>query len=434
MNIFIMLLVFVFMAGYFLMDAPNQRVRDDRIEPAMRITEIKSILSCMARAHADAIELDTTAHAGATEILETKSENCTEKYNVQSIKLCADEKRAVTVCKPDRVGQTIGNFIVTTADMPEEKDTNLVLKILSQDFDSASNFGIIMTKNDGSLAILSGNGHRRKIPSSIISAAGLEQGRLVYITQYSVAADINMGNPLQPSAENIFCLTGEQKIFRFGKWECLSENPSAVCEGDKIWNSVDEVCEIDPSRRPLCAAGQTAVEIEDMWQCIDPSPVRECPDGETAQFDYINMEWVCITPETTTNTKSSCHNMTIAKGSILGGTLLQPVNLCNDCEKMIKDEETCAVSCVPDETKVNIPACYPRASECSGSSRAFYFGFPNDSDYIANVRVNIPDLDGVQIPIDGTHSQNRKFNCLDCGSGGGIDQQLSMPPFVAVCE
>ena len=43
MNIFIMILVFILMAGYFLIDAPNQRVRDDRIESALRMTEIKSI-------------------------------------------------------------------------------------------------------------------------------------------------------------------------------------------------------------------------------------------------------------------------------------------------------------------------------------------------------------------------------------------------------
>lgn len=433
MNIFIMILVFILMAGYFLIDAPNQRVRDDRIESALRMTEIKSILSCMARAHSGAIELDTTARAGAKEILEPKSEPCTEKYNVQSIKLCADERREVTICKPDRVGQTIGNFIVTTADMPEEKDTNLVLKTLAQDFDAASNFGIIITKNDGSLAILSGNGHRRKIPSSIINAASLEQGRLIYITQYSVSADINLGNPSQTAAENIFCMTGEQKIFRFGKWECLSQNPSALCTGDTIWNSVDEVCEIDPSRRPLCATGQTAVEIEDMWQCIDPSPIRECPDGTTAQLDYVNMEWVCVTKETESS-GSKCPSMMIAKGRVLGGTLLKPANLCNDCEKMVTNEETCEVSCVPDETKVNSTACYPGASECRGSSRAFYFGFPDDSTYKQNVRVNIPELAGVSIPVDGTHSQNRKFNCLDCGSVGAIDEQLSMPPFVAVCE
>ena len=101
---------------------------------------------------------------------------------------------------------------------------------------------------------------------------------------------------------------------------------------------------------------------------------------------------------------------------------------------MVTNEETCEVSCVPDETKVNSTACYPGASECRGSSRAFYFGFPDDSTYKQNVRVNIPELAGVSIPVDGAHSQNRKFNCLDCGSVGAIDEQLSMPPFVAVCE
>jgi hypothetical protein len=169
-----------------------------------------------------------------------------------------------------------------------------------------------------------------------------------------------------------------------------------------------------------------------MWQCIEPSPMRECPNGMIAHLDYSTMEWFCVesTPEQTTK----CQGAIIDKGRLLGGTLLKPGNLCNDCEKMILNEETCAVACIPDPGKNTVSSCYPRAAECRGDARAFYFGFPNNSAYLESARANLPELSGVKIPMDGSHSQNRRFNCLDCGDGGRIDQELSLHPFVAVCE
>jgi hypothetical protein len=433
MNIFIMILVFVFMAGYYLMDSPSQRVRDESIDAAVRITEVKSILTCMARAHTAAVALDSANPADAKEVLEVKPEECMEKYNVQSVKLCADDRRQVASCAPSRTGRNISNFIITTADMPQKKDTNLVLETLSKDFNAAPNFGMLITMQDDSLALLSGNGHRRSIPNSISNAAELADGQLIYITQYSVSMDANLGNEVISQAENIFCMSGERKVFRFGQWECMAENQPALCTGDTIWDSYTETCKIDPSRRPLCPSGQTAVELEDMWQCIDPTPIRECPNGMMAELDYVTLEWYCTTNESPV-APTKCAPATIAKRRATGGTLMRPGNLCNNCEKMILDEETCDVACVPDITKVQDPTCYPRASECRGTGQAFYFGFPSDEAYEAAARENLPELDGVEIPLDGMHSQNRRFNCLDCGTGGRIDDAVSLPPFVAVCE
>ena len=432
MNIFIMILAFILMAGYFLIDAPSQRLHDDGIESAMRTTDIKSILSCAARAHVNAVDIDSENRINAKDVFKTTSEPCIEKYNIQTVKLCADEYREVSSCTPERAGRTTENFIITTADIDKEKDTNLILKILAKDFNSVGNFGIIITQNNKSLSILSGNGHRRDIPKSISGFEGLKDGRLVYITRYSVSFDENMNLQSNSVAEDIFCMAGEQKIFRFGKWDCQAENQPILCTGDTIWNSESESCEIDPSRRPLCSTGQTAVEIDDVWQCIDPSPVINCPENTVAQFDYTTLEWVCSVP--VSNTNSKCKSVTIAKGRILGGTLLKPANPCNNCEKMILNEETCDVACVPDETKINNKACYANASECSGSSRAFYFGFPGDAEYETNARKNLPQLSGIQIPNGITYSQNRKFNCLDCGTGGTINQELSALPFIAICE
>jgi hypothetical protein len=432
MNIFIMILAFVLMAGYFLMDAPSQRIHDNGIESAMRMTDIKSILSCMTHQHAEAMDIDGANRANANEIFKTDIQPCTEKYNIQTIKLCADERRLVSNCAPERAGRVTENFIITTADVNKENDINLVLKTLSEDFDSIGNFGIIIAKNSYSFSILSGNGSRRDIPKSISSFEDIKDGRLIYITRYSVPFDGDVINKTTPVAESITCMNNEQKIFRFGKWECQAETAPILCTGDTIWDSDSESCEIDPSRRPLCATGQTAVDIDDVWQCVAPSTITKCPENTIAEFDYVTMKWSCSAP--TSENTSKCQNVTIAKGRLLGGTLLKPANPCNNCEKMILNEETCAVACVPDATKVTNPACYQNASDCSGSSRAFYFGFPGDDEYEASARENLSQLSGMEIPTGVVYSQNRKFNCLDCGSGGAINQELSIPPFIAVCE
>ena len=38
----------------------------------------------------------------------------------------------------------------------------------------------------------------------------------------------------------------------------------------------------------------------------------------------------------------------------------------------------------------------------------------------------------VDVPFDKSHSQNRRFNCMDCGDGI-IDTSRSLPPYVIVC-
>jgi hypothetical protein len=78
--------------------------------------------------------------------------------------------------------------------------------------------------------------------------------------------------------------------------------------------------------------------------------------------------------------------------------------------------------------KLADPKCYPATKGCSGSSRAFYFGFPSSS-----YAENVSEVSERQIPFDNAHSKNRKFNCLDCGERL-IDKDNSFPPYIAVCE
>jgi hypothetical protein len=167
--------------------------------------------------------------------------------------------------------------------------------------------------------------------------------------------------------------------------------------------------------------------IEDLWECVDPFPDRECPASMIARLNYNTLEWECVAdPAATQNTKKCAAPRDAVYGAI-GSTLRVPPSSCTDCEDLTTDPETCASACVPNPAKLHDPKCYP-ASGCSGPSRAFYFGFPSKA-YAANVSA----VSAYAVPLDASHSQNRKFNCLDCGEGR-IDASKSLPPYIAVCE
>ena len=125
-----------------------------------------------------------------------------------------------------------------------------------------------------------------------------------------------------------------------------------------------------------------------------------------------------------------CENITAATmGGALGTTLRVPQTSCTDCEKMITNMDTCEATCVPDPEKLNDASCYPgNVADCSGSTRAFYFGFP-DRTYINKVQ----DIIDIPVLLDKSHSQNRKFNCMDCGERG-INQEKSRIPYVVICN
>lgn len=198
-----------------------------------------------------------------------------------------------------------------------------------------------------------------------------------------------------------------------------------------IWDSDLYECVADESRKPLCADSQTAVLVDSVWECIDPFPEKSCPDKMVARLNYNTLEWECvIDPNSITDTKKCGHIVSGMASGTLGTTLRIPQTSCTDCERMITDPDTCTTSCVPDPSKIGDARCYAAAAanQCSGPSRAFYFGFPNKM-YIGAVDA----VANVAVPLDKAHSQNRKFNCLDCGEGV-IDATRSVPPYVAVCK
>jgi hypothetical protein len=276
--------------------------------------------------------------------------------------------------------------------------------------------------------IMGGGSHgKRAVPAGLAKELGLERGQLVYLTQYEMPDALV--DFVAPGGEDLNCPAGTVKIYRFSRWQCVPRNEKSSCVGDRRWDSNLMECVADDSRKPLCASSQAAVMVDDVWECVDPFNERNCPDGLVARLNYNILEWECVEEPGAVRSVKKCAPARGAVYGAAGATLRIPSSNCTDCEEMVTDPETCETACVPSPGKLSDPKCYPgHRAECAGSSRAFYFGFPS-----AASAAKVSAVSGRVVPIDAAHSQNRMFNCLDCGAGR-IDEDQSLPPYIAVCK
>jgi hypothetical protein len=419
-----MILVFLFMAGWYFMDSPNQKITEHGIEYAVDKSEKNSILTCIAHVQAEAVKLDDANRIDGRAIIDNDTV-CAEKYNIETVKICVEgDRRFSATCIPDKAGRSINNYLISFAPKINDLDTDKFLELLSAEYFDTKNFGIL-SEIDRNFYILSGSGGKREIPAAIVKELKLQPGQLIYLTQYSIT-----GKPVfsfGKQTESIRCATGEIKLFRFNKWSCVPQSMAIVCRGDTIWSTELSECVPDPMRRPLCDVNQTAVMVDDFWECIDPLPQKNCPEGQSLHLDYSNMDGYCTINPAESKLSTKCDRLLRKKaGGVIGSTVLNPIVSCTDCEEMITDPDTCESVCIPSAAKSKSKLCYN--GECAGLHNAFYFGFP-DSAYVESARKNIPELANVEIQTGG----NRRFNCRSCGTGY-IDTDKSNPPFTAVCK
>ena len=412
MNIFIMILVVLFMAGYYIIDSPSQKIAEHETEYAVEQSDMRSIVQCAAAVHNAQIKGIPF------------NDVCVEQNNIISEYICLDKTLKVTSCDTDNNKKPPFNYILTATGILPTEHYNKIMDILENEYSDAGTFGIM----EDNVIVSGGTTSKRIIPKTIIEHMDLTPGQLVYMTQYKIPETVNVANI--NTVEDIICPTGTVKVYRFGRWQCTPINTKITCGGDMIWDSDLQECVPDESRKPLCANNQSAVMVDDVWECISPFPEKSCPDKMIAQLNYNTLEWECVTdPNDIQETKKCEHIQYDAVYGAVGTTLRAPNTSCTDCEKMIINMETCVARCVPDATKINSRECYPgNPIECSGPNRAFYFGFPN-SQYVSNVT----DVVNTYIPLGRVYSQNRRFNCMDCGDKM-IDQETSNPPYVAICK
>lgn len=411
MNIFMIMLISLFMAGYYMFFAPNTRRVEQETDTAIATSDLRSVAECALATHnaqISGINFDDV---------------CVSQNEIQSKSVCLDSRGEITGCDTTGYKRSTNSFIITTTGPINVSDYNDMMEILERDFANSGTFGIYQE----GVIVSGGTSMKRTVPESIKRDFNLQDGQLIYMTHYDIPDPERVF--AAPGGDNITCPAGTTKTYRFGRWQCMGYNMKTSCGGDMIWDYSTMECVPDESRKPLCAGNQTAVMVDELWECVSPFAERNCPGGMVARLNYDNLEWECVEDANVSVRTSKC--ATPKKRAVRGfdgATLRLSASSCNDCEKAVIDEETCHAVCVPDANKINSQSCYPgRVADCSGSSRAFYFGFP-DASYLANV----PNIDAESVPFDASHSQNRRFNCLDCGSGH-IDDSRSSPPYVAVC-
>ncbi len=411
MNIFIMILVVLFMAGYYVMDSPSQKIQEHDTEYSIKKSDMRSIAQCAAAVH-------------NAQIKGTVFEDiCVQQNTINSRYICLDNRRNITKCEIIKNKKPAFSYIVTSTAPIASEQYNSMMEILESEFSDAGTFGIF---NDN-VIVSGGTSTKRIVPKTIIEQMKLQPGQLVYLTQYEIPDTLT--EYTVNITEDIACPVGTVKVFRFGRWQCTGYNVKTNCGGDMIWDSDLMECIPDESRKPLCANNQTAVMVDSVWECISPFPEKSCPDKMVAQLNYNTLEWECVGAPAANAPSKKCDHIKYSNAyGVAGATLRAPQTSCTDCEKMIVNNETCIARCVPDETKINDPRCYNgNVSECTGPTRALFFGFPN-REY-----VNQSGIDGINVPLGSGYSQNRRFNCKDCGETG-INIELSKPPYVVICN
>lgn len=401
------------MAGYYIISSPSQRIIEHETEYAIKRADLRSIAECVVSAQ------------NAAMYAEDFNDICIEKYGIVSQYVCMNEKYNIVSCDSEDTKAPTYSFIITTSSALPEEEYNNMLEILEKHYPDAGTFGVFINPN----LMSAGSVANRAIPSKIIEAAKLQTGQLMYLMQYKIP-EKTIEYPLVDGS-NINCPVGTMKTFRFGRWQCIDYNYKTSCTGDTIWDPDLMVCVADESRKPLCSNNQTAVMVDDIWECVDPFSDQVCPEKMVARLNYSTLTWECVEDPNATKTVKKCDNIALApqmRGAV-GATLRVRSVSCTDCETAVIDQETCETHCIPDTNKLTDPRCYDGdISECSGSTRGLYFGFS------AKSRPDlIPALQNTSVILDRDHSQNRMFNCLDCGEGE-IDTSKSISPYTAICK
>ena len=244
MNIFMMILVAIFMVGFYMISSPSQRVTEQETEYAINKSDMRSIAECASAKH--------NAQIKGTEF----NDVCVEQNQINSQFICLNSNMRITSCEITRNKRPEYSYIVTATTPIDVDSYNDMLEILEEYFPDAGTFGIFM---DGKIMV-GGLSGARIVPDAIIDEMELTNGQLIYFTQYEIPDEETVFTA--PVQTDVICPIGTVKTYRFGRWQCTEYNTKTDCGGDMIWDSELLMCVADESKKPLCAEQQTAVLVD----------------------------------------------------------------------------------------------------------------------------------------------------------------------------
>ncbi|MDR0319665.1 MAG: hypothetical protein LBH81_02910 [Rickettsiales bacterium] len=438
MNVFLVVLVFLFMAGYYYLGSPSLRSDVLSTQEVLDNSDAFAAVSCVVAVHSAALE---SARAGADAA--AYESPCIEKYKVSTISVCLKDGEVSRSCRVDtRNPEPFQRYIITKSPWANPETSGRIMDAMRGKYKGVTGLGIVMAaeleaEEDPEakirMAIMSPARKPVWLSPALVKAASLKSGDLAYMTQYTTQE--LQAEDLRREAARLDCAKGEIKVYRYRTWRCEQPTPTRLCQGDMIFDVDAGDCVANSSARPICGGAETAVVIDGVWTCRPPAEAKECQKGKVPSFNYESLEWVCIgDPFAPLSADAGKCAPRAAGKSLYGGTAPVSASQCGDCERELQDPETCETICIPDSSRLAFKGCYPNAAECSdGESKAFYFGFPSDAAYNMAALSNIAGLASVGIARGDGHSENRKFNCLDC-SPFKVDSASVFYPYAASCE
>ena len=164
MNIFIMILVALFMGTYYLISSPSLRIREQEVDYSITRADMRSIAEC------------TTALHNATMTGNTFPDICVTQNDIKSEVICLDAKKAITQCDAVKNKAPDYTYIITYTKNIGEQSYNDMMEILEKYYADVGTFGVFMGKQ-----IVSGGGTKRDIPSAILKSHEFQDGQLIML-------------------------------------------------------------------------------------------------------------------------------------------------------------------------------------------------------------------------------------------------------------
>ena len=132
MNIFLILLSIIIMAGYYVMSSPSQRVIQHETEYAIKKADLRSIADCVVSAQ------------NAAMYGEEFVDDCVEIYDIISQYVCMNKSYNIVPCEAETGKTPTINFIITTSAPLSPDEYNNMLEILENHYPDAGTFGVFL--------------------------------------------------------------------------------------------------------------------------------------------------------------------------------------------------------------------------------------------------------------------------------------------------
>ena len=297
MNIFLLFLTTILMIGYYVIYSPSQNLEQLETENVIKTSDLRSIAECVI----------ASQNAAMNSV--SYDDLCVDYYNITSQYICTNDNYVPMSCDGVGVNFPTYNYIVTNSKILDTELHANMLKVIETLYQDRGALGICLgcstndTGHDKPFLITADISGQRTVAPSIVSAAHLEDGQLVYVMQYQIPSIYVY--PERPGDKNS-CPMGTIAVRRYGRWLCIAQRPSHDCPSGLTYDSETGECKELPftlceemCRIKSCSENQTCV-------CYDTGEVActeevQCPAGQEAVHDSNTDKIICIDIEDPSN-------------------------------------------------------------------------------------------------------------------------------------